>query len=79
MNLAVIVIVMIGGRDVISGSGEMSAGNVMAATTYITQTFMSLMMVSMIFQSLTRASASARRIREVLAEEPAIEGGKTKE
>lgn len=78
MNLAVVVIIMIGGQEVIGG-GELSAGNVMAATTYITQTLMSLMMVSMMFQSLTRASASARRIREVLQEKPVIEGGKATE
>ena len=34
-----------------------------------------MMMVSMMFQSLTRASASAKRIIEVLESEPAIKAG----
>ncbi len=47
----------------------------MAAITYITQILMSMMMIGMVFQMVTRASASAKRIAEVLDTEPAIKDG----
>ena len=75
MNGSVIAILLIGGREVedaIGVIGGINVGDVMAALTYITQILMSMMMVSMMFQSLTRASASARRIIEVLDSDPAI-------
>lgn len=53
----------------------MQVGQVMAAVTYVTQILMSIMMVSMMFQSISRARASAARIREVLDTLPAIAGG----
>ena len=75
MNGSVIAILLIGGREVenaIGVIGGISVGDVMAAITYITQILMSMMMVSMMFQSLTRASASAKRIIEVLDSDPVI-------
>ncbi len=77
MNGSVIAILLLGGREVedaIGTIGGMQVGDVMAAITYITQILMSMMMVSMMFQSLTRAAASAKRINEVLDSRPVIEG-----
>lgn len=76
MNVAVCAIILIGGYRVEAGS--LQVGKVMAAVTYITQILMSLMMVSMIFQQISRANASARRISEVLDSDPAIISGSEK-
>ncbi|MBR4880767.1 MAG: ABC transporter ATP-binding protein, partial [Clostridia bacterium] len=59
--------------------GSLEVGKIMAAVNYVTQIMMSLMMISMSFQSITRASASARRIREVLKCNPKIANGEIKE
>lgn len=75
LNFAVIALIMVGGRQ-ISTVGGILVGDIMAAVTYISQILMSMMMISMIFQSFSRASASARRIEEVLDSEPAVVGGK---
>lgn len=75
MNGSVIAILLVGGREVESAIGVIDGikvGDVMSAITYITQILMSMMMVSMMFQSLTRASASAGRIIEILDSDPAI-------
>ncbi len=76
MNAAIISIIYIGGWqiDTVAGTG-MTAGTVMAAITYITQVLMSVMMVSNMFQSVSRAMASSRRIGEVLDSEPVIRSG----
>ncbi len=77
MNASVIAILLIGGKEVqndIGVIGGIQVGDVMAAITYITQILMSMMMVSMMFQTMTRAAASAKRITEVLESEPVIAG-----
>lgn len=74
-NLAVIAIIYIGGSNIAAGVGGMSTGNVMAAVTYTTQVITSIMMVTMMFQSVSRAMASAKRVREVLDTEPTVVGG----
>lgn len=74
LNFAVIALIVVGGRQ-ISTVGGILVGDIMAAVTYISQILMSMMMISMIFQSFSRASASARRIEEVLDSEPAVIGG----
>lgn len=73
MNVAVIAVMLIG-KDQVS-LGNMEVGQIMAAISYITQTLMSLMMVSMMFQTISRARASAARVREILACEPVIVSG----
>lgn len=76
LNLAIIVIIYIGGWDIANvGNSGMSAGTIMAAITYVTQVLMSLMMVTMVFQSVSRAMASAKRIDEVLDADPVICSG----
>ena len=80
MNAAIITIIYIGGWQIdnVAGTG-MSAGTIMAAITYVTQVLMSIMMASMVFQSVSRALASSRRIGEVLDSDPVICSGSVKE
>lgn len=47
-------------------------GRMMASVTYLTQMTFSLNMVSSIFNTMARASASAARIQEILTEQPAM-------
>ena len=77
MNVSVIAIIYIGGWQV--QAQAMNVGDVMAATQYITQALMSVMMVSMIFQQIARGRACAERIREMLAADPAVVSGKVTE
>ncbi len=72
MNAAVIAIIYIGGIKVEEG---MQVGQVMAAITYATRVLSSIMMLNMIFNSITRAKASADRVNEVLDTEPVIKSG----
>ncbi|MBE6604946.1 MAG: ABC transporter ATP-binding protein [Ruminococcaceae bacterium] len=74
-NFAVIAIIYMGSNSIASGVGSMSTGNIMAAVSYVTQVIMSIMMVTMMFQSVSRALASAKRVREVLDTEPVIADG----
>lgn len=64
MNITTLLVVWFGGNFVIKGS--MQVGDLMAFITYITQILMSLMMLSMIIIQSSRASASSRRVQEVL-------------
>ena len=73
MNLAVVVIIYIGGFE--AEAQRMGAGDIMAAVTYLTQIFHSVMMFNMMFQTLSRSSASAKRISEVLDTEPVVKSG----
>ncbi|MBQ2757357.1 MAG: ABC transporter ATP-binding protein [Clostridia bacterium] len=74
-NFAVIAIIYMGSNSIASGVGSMSTGNIMAAVSYVTQVIMSIMMVTMMFQSVSRALASAKRVREVLDTVPVIADG----
>lgn len=75
MNLSVVAVIYIGGWQAEAGNMAMKPGNIMAAITYVTQILMSIMMVNMIFQSITRAAASAKRVNEVLDTDPTIVSG----
>ena len=74
---AVVVVIYIGGKNVILGNG-LKVGEVMSSITYISQILMSLMMLGMMFQSITRAAASIKRINEILDAATVIDNG-TKE
>lgn len=76
MNAAIIAVIYIGGWQIqnVGGTG-MTAGTIMAAITYITQVIMSIMMVTMMFQSISRAMASVKRVNEILDTEPVITSG----
>lgn len=73
MNASVIAIIMIGGFQV--EAKAMQVGEVMAAVTYITQILMSVMMVGMMFQQVSRSAASMKRVNEVLSTNPIISDG----
>ncbi len=73
MNTTVVAVILIGGIEI--NDGNMGVGEVMAAITYISQILGSLMFISMIFQSLARAGASARRINEIMDTTPALKSG----
>ncbi len=75
MNASVIALIWIGGVRIDTGDLGMSTGTVMAGITYVTQVISSIMMVTMMFQSVSRAMASASRVREVLDTAPVIRGG----
>ena len=74
LNFAVISLIVVGGNH-ISTVGGILVGDIMAAVTYISQILMSMMMISMLFQSFSRASASSKRIEEVLDAEPVVAEG----
>jgi ATP-binding cassette subfamily B protein len=65
LNLCVVAIILIGGITV-KNNGGITTGEIMAAITYIAMILMSVMFMANIFQTFTRAKASAERINEVL-------------
>lgn len=73
LNLSVIAVIVIGGWQV--QAQAMKVGEVMAAITYLTQVLHGVMMMSMMFQTLAKASASANRLREVLETDHVIKSG----
>lgn len=76
MNAAVIAIIYVGGWKIVNiGGTEMTAGKIMAAITYVTQVLMSIMMVTMLSQSISRALASVKRIDEIMDADPVICSG----
>jgi ATP-binding cassette subfamily B protein len=73
LNVVVVVIIKVGAVRV--QAGAITPGSVMAAITYLSQIMHSVMMLAMIFQTVSRGRASAARITEVLETEPTIESG----
>ncbi len=70
-NMAFVLIV--GSSMIISGKGQdVDVGQISAMLTYGMQILISLMMLSMIFVIITMSAESAKRICEVLSEEPAL-------
>ncbi|MGN0659412.1 MAG: ABC transporter ATP-binding protein [Emergencia sp.] len=76
MYLSMILISWIGARAIIASGNDpalgLTTGDLTALITYAIQILMSLMMLSMVFAMLTIASASAKRIAEVLDEKSDI-------
>ncbi|GMX62867.1 ABC transporter ATP-binding protein [Paenibacillus elgii] len=70
MNFATIAIIWFGSFRI--DSGDMQVGSLMAFLQYAMQIMFSLMMVSMMFVMIPRASVSAARIREVLDMVPTL-------
>ena len=75
MNMSVLAVIYIGGH--LAEAKDMKVGEVMAAVTYLTQVLHGIMMLSMMFQTMSRAAASAKRINEVLSTEPAVNGAES--
>ncbi len=70
MYTSILLVLYVGGRDILAGS--LMTGQLMSFISYITQILMSLMMILMVFVNIVLSSASAKRIIEVLDEQPAI-------
>ena len=68
MYTAIICIMWFGGGFILQG--DMSVGQLTAFLSYVLQVLNSVMMFSGAFLQMTRSLASARRIREVLTEQP---------
>ena len=70
LNMAVVGIIYVGSVQVQEGS--VAPGTVMAAITYISQILNGMMMLAMIFQTLSRGLASTKRIQEIIDTESDI-------
>lgn len=71
MNLSMIAILWVGGQKVMAG--QLKVGELISFVNYLVQVLMSLMMLSVVTMTFARASASSRRIVEVLDTEPSLE------
>ena len=74
MNLCVVAVILLGGITVKNG-GDLTPGSIMAAITYLTQILGGIGFMANIFQTFTRAKASADRLNEVLRSAPDITDG----
>lgn len=75
LNLCIVGVILVGGQTVKAG-GSITPGNTMAAITYLSQILHGITFMANIFQTFTRAKASADRINEVLQSEEIITDGK---
>lgn len=76
MYTTIVLVIYFGGKNVINENG-LKVGQVMSSITYISQILMSLTMLGMMFQTITRATASIRRLNEILNETKVITDGET--
>ncbi len=73
MNFNTIFILLVGSKLIIQSRGALvDVGQLSAMITYGVQILMSLMMLSMIYVMITMSAESAKRICEVLEENPAL-------
>ena len=70
LNLAAVGIIYVGAIQV--KAGAVAPGTVMAAITYLSQILIGMMMLAMIFQTISRGMASLRRVQEVVETESEI-------
>ncbi len=66
----ILLISWIGANMIVAGS--LTTGDLMALMTYCMTILMNLMMLSMVFVMVTMSAAAARRVAEVLTEEPSL-------
>lgn len=71
LNIGLTMVVVVGAFRVNSGATE--AGNIVAFLSYFTMILNTILMVNRIFMNLTKASASANRLSEVLLEEEELQ------
>ena len=74
LNLCVVAVIIVGGYTVNAG-GSITPGNTMAAITYLAQILHGITFMANIFQTFSRAKASADRINEVLSSPDIITDG----
>ncbi len=65
LNICIVCVILVGGLTVKTG-GDITPGNIMAGITYLSQILHGITFMANIFQTFTRAKASADRINEVL-------------
>lgn len=65
LNVCIVAVILVGGYTAKAG-GEITPGNTMAAITYLAQILHGITFMANIFQTFSRAKASADRINEVL-------------
>lgn len=68
MNIGIAAVLWFGGKMALTGG--ILVGQISSYVTYITMVLSALIMLMMIFMNLSRARASAKRITEILVEEP---------
>ncbi len=71
---AAIVLILFSGSAQVS-AGTSSPGAIMAAITYATQLLNGILMLVMLFQTISRGYASWKRVREVIDAEPELKDG----
>ena len=74
MNICVVAVILVGGITVKNEGGQ-TPGSIMAAITYLTQILGGIGFLANIFQTFTRAKASADRINEVMHSDPSVTDG----
>lgn len=73
MYFNMVFVMLVGSQIIIKTSGaDIDVGQLSAMLTYGTQVLMALMMLSMFYVMITMSAESARRICEVLDEEPSL-------
>ena len=73
MYIVVAAILLVGSYE--AGSGMATPGNIMAAVTYTTQLLNGILMLTMLFQNISRGLASWKRVKEILHSEPELKDG----
>lgn len=73
INGAILVVLWFGGKTVYQG--EITQGEVLALTNYMSQILLALIALANLIVSFTKASASAARINEVFAQIPDMQEG----
>ncbi len=78
LNLVMLFVLFVGSKMIVTSFGaDIDVGQLSAMLTYGMQILMSLMMLSMIYVMITMSAESARRIVEVLNEEPTLKNPDT--
>ncbi len=73
LNMVIVIIIKLGAIEIQAGTA--TPGSLMAAITYLSQILHSVLMLAMIFQTVSRGKASANRLNEVLSTRSAIADG----
>lgn len=73
MYLVVALILLNGSAQV--GAGSATPGTIMAAITYTTQLLNGILMLVMLFQTISKGKASWRRVQEILKSQPGLVDG----
>lgn len=71
MNVSIVLILWFGGKQVVQG--HLKVGELISVVNYLIQILISLMILSFVFVMFVRASASSKRILEVMDTKPSLE------